>query len=80
MTDSATNTSIRVSPDENTGPYMVVPTSQLDQIRGLLAANGFRFWVSHNEISVDGKPPVNFVYFRRGTDAQQVQALLDTVA
>ncbi len=36
MCDSATHKPIRVSTDAMTGPYIMIPTDQLDRIRSLL--------------------------------------------
>ena len=80
MTDSTTNKPIRVSDGGTPWPNIVVPTSQLDRVRTLLESNRIRFWVDHQSISFDGKPPVSFVNLGRDTDADRVQALLDSVA
>lgn len=80
MMHSTTNQPMRVSTNETSGPYILVPADRLEQVRTLFDANRVGFWVSHNMISIDGKPPVAFVHLRRGTNVQQVQTLLDTVA
>jgi hypothetical protein len=80
MTDTATKTPIRVSIDGTAGPYIMVPTNQLDQVRNLLESNRVRFWVDHNAISIDGRVAVAVVNLGRDTDTRQVQTLLDTVA
>jgi hypothetical protein len=80
MTDAATKKPIRVSTDGTAGHYITVPADQLDQVRNLLEANRIRFWVDHRAISVDGRPAMTVVNLWRGTDARQVQTLLDTVA
>ena len=80
MTDPTTKKPICVEIDAKDRPYIETPTSRVDQIRTLLDANGVRFWVDHTAISIDGQPYTTLVYINRGTTAERVQTLLDTVA
>jgi hypothetical protein len=77
MIDSSTRKPIRVLMDEATGPYIWVSVKHLQQVSELLSRNGVSFWVDHHAVSVDGQPAVTVINVRRGTDPQQVQALLD---
>ena len=77
MIDSSTSKPIRVSADGTSGPYVMVPVDQLEQVRKLLQANGIPYWVDHNAISVDGRPAVAVVNLGKGTDPLRVQVLLD---
>ncbi len=77
MIDSSTSKPIRASTDGMSGPYIMVPVGQLDQVRKLLQANGIPHWVDHNAISVDGRPAVAVINLGKGTDPHRVQVLLD---
>ena len=79
VTDTATNQPLVVQ-DHETGPYMIVPMTQVESVRQLLEANGVRFWVAHQSTSVNGKPYMSWVNIARGTDVKRVQAIFDAVA
>jgi len=79
MTDAATKKPLRVSTDGTTGPYIMVPVSQLDQVRRLLDSRRIGFWLEEEAISLDGAPEVAVINLGRGADAAAVQALLDSV-
>lgn len=57
MIAAANKKQVRVSADETVGLSVTVPVTQLDLVRGRLAANHVRFWVDHHATSIDGKPP-----------------------
>jgi hypothetical protein len=80
MTDTTTNKRILVSGGGSTGPYLMVPLKQLEEVRRLLDEHRIGSWVDENAISLDGQPAVAFVNFGRGTAGQTVQAILDRVA
>jgi hypothetical protein len=77
MNDSATRKPIRVSIDGTAGPYIMVATDQVDQIRKILEDNHIQFWVDHNAVSVDGSPALAVINLGRRIDPRQVQAFLD---
>jgi hypothetical protein len=79
MIDSSTRKRIRVSTDGTSGPYVMVPVDQLDQVRKLLHANDIPHWVDHNAISVDGRPAIVVINLGRKADPCRIQALLDGV-
>jgi hypothetical protein len=78
MTDAATKKPIRVSTDGTAGPYIMVPVSQLDEIRRLLDGRGVSYWVEENAISLNGAPEVAVIDLGRGGDAATVQTILDS--
>lgn len=77
MIDAATKKPLRVSTDGTAGPYIMVPVSQLDEVRRVLGDRGVRYWVEENAISLNGAPEVAVVNLGRGGDAAAAQALLD---
>ena len=77
MIDVMTQEPIRVSTDGSAGPYIMVPVSQLDEMRRLLDSRAVRYWVEEDVISVDGSPEVGVVNLGRGADAGVVQSILD---
>ncbi len=79
MTDAATQKPLRVSTDGTAGPYIMLPVSQLDEVRRLLDSRRIRYWVEENAISLDGGPEMTVINLGRGGDAAAVQAILDSV-
>jgi hypothetical protein len=79
MTDAATKQRLRVSTDGTAGPYIMVPVSQLDEVRGILDTRNVGYWVEENAVSLNGAPEIAVVNLGRGGDAAAVQALLDSV-
>ena len=79
MTNAATKKPLRVSTDGKAGPYIMVPVSQLDEVRRLLDSRRIGYWVEENAVSLDGAPEVTVMNLGRGGDAAAVQALLDSV-
>jgi len=77
MTDPTTNKALRVSTEGTAGPYIMVPFSQLDEVRKLLEIRKIAYWVSDNAISINGAPEVIIVNLGRGGDAGLVQSILD---
>ncbi len=80
MNDSTTHARVAVSTDGDAGPYIMVPLDQLDAVAEMLKTGGIAFWVDADAISLNGKPAIAVINFGRGTDAQQVQGLLDAAA
>jgi len=58
----------------------MVPVQQIDEVRVLLNANNISYWVDEEAISLDGKPAVTVVNLGRGSDAANVQSILDSAA
>ena len=79
MTDTTTQKRLRVSADGTAGPYIMLPVSQLEEVKALLDRNGIRFWVEENAISWNGKPETTVINFGRGGNASAVQTILDSV-
>ena len=78
MTDAATNQRLRVSTDGTAGPYIMLPVSQLDDVRKLLDSRGISYWVGENAISLNGAPEIAVINLGRAGDALGVQTLLDS--
>lgn len=79
MIDSFTKGPLYVSTDGTAGPYIMVPVSQLGDVRGLLDAKGVRYSVDEDAISLDGEPEVSVINLGRGVDPEAVQTILDGV-
>jgi hypothetical protein len=79
MTDAATKKPLRVATDGTAGPYIMLPVSQLDEVRRLLDSRRIRYWVEENAISLNGAPEIAVINLGRGGDAVAVQAILDSV-
>jgi hypothetical protein len=79
MIDVTTKQPLRVSTDGTAGPYVLVPVTQLDAVCQALDSRGVRYWVEDEVISLNGAPETAAINLGRGTDAQSVQALLDSI-
>ena len=77
MTDATTEKRLSVSNYGTAGPYIVVPVSQLGDLRELLDGHGVRYSVQEEAISFDGEPETTVVDLGRGADGSAVQAILD---
>ncbi len=77
MIDAISQKPLRIDPDEY--PYLIVPYSQLDQVKALLEANKVSFDVDEEVLSMDNGPEVAFVNFPRRTDPAMIQRLLDSI-
>lgn len=79
MTDGTTQQRLSVSTDGTAGPYITVPVSQLEEVKGLLDARRIRYWVDENAISLNGEPEIAVINLGREADAAAVQEILDSV-
>lgn len=79
MNDAVTRHPLRVSTDGSTGPYIMVPVSQLEEIRRVLDNHRLGYWIDENAISFDGSPEIAIVNLGRSADALAVQKILDSV-
>lgn len=79
MTDATTQQPLRVSTDGTAGPYIMVPVSQLEEVKALLDRRHIHYWVGENAISLNGMPEIAVINLGRNADARAVQAVLDTV-
>ena len=79
MTDATSQQRLRVSTDGTAGPYIMVPVSQLEEVKGLFNARRIRYWVDENAISLNGEPEVTVINLGREADAAAVQEILDSV-
>ena len=77
MLDTSTAEPLSVSNDGDAGPYIVVPVSQIENVRSLLDERAVPYWVDPEAISLDGKPEVTVVNLGTGADPAAVQKLLD---
>jgi hypothetical protein len=79
MIDTTTTKPLRVSTDGTAGPYIMVPVSQLDEIRRLLDSAHVGYWVEDDVISFNEVPEVAVVNLGRDANAAAVQEILDSV-
>jgi hypothetical protein len=79
MNDATTQQPLRVSTDGTAGPYIMVPVSQLDEVKRLLNNRQIHFWVDENAISLNGIPEIAVINLGRVADARVVQGILDSV-
>ena len=79
MIDAMTEKPLYVSTDGTAGPYIMVPVTQLPDLRDLLDKHRFRYSVEEDAISLDGAPEIAVVDLGHGTDGAAVQAILDNV-
>ncbi len=79
MIDVVTTKPLFVSSDGTAGPYIMVPVSQLADLRDLVGKHRVRYFVEEDAISLDGAPEIAVVDLGHGADAAAVQAILDSV-
>ena len=77
MIDAMTRKRLQVSTDGGAGPYIMVPVSQLTDVRQVLENNGIRHAVEEDVISLDGVPEVAVIDLGRAANADAIQAILD---
>jgi hypothetical protein len=78
MIDAISRNPLYVSTDGTAGPYIMVPVSQLVDVRQLLDIHKIRYSVEEDAISLDGEPEIAVVNLGRGGDVSTVQAILDS--
>ena len=79
MIDAMTRKRLHVSTDGGARPYIMVPFSQLADVRQVLGHHGIRYAVEEDVISLDGAPEVAVIDLGRAANADAIQAILDTV-
>jgi hypothetical protein len=77
--DMTTKRPMHVSTDGTAGPYIMLPVSQLEEVRQLLDKNQIRYSIDKYAISLDGEPETTVINLGRGGNNAAVQALLDSV-
>ena len=77
MTDATTHQRLHVSTDGTAGPYIMVPLTQLEEVKALLDRNHIRYWVEENSISLNGGPYISVINLGREGNAVAVQTILD---
>ncbi len=79
MIDAMTRKPLSVSTDGTAGPYIMVPVSQLADLREHLDNHRIHYSVEEEAISLDGAPETAVVDLGHGADVSAVQAILDGV-
>ncbi|MCA9000246.1 MAG: hypothetical protein KDA80_24825 [Planctomycetaceae bacterium] len=77
MIDSTTKKPLHVSTDGDSGPYIMVPVEQVDEVGKLLDGHDIRYWVDEVAISLNGEPEITVINLGHHVDAKRVQAILD---
>lgn len=77
MIDVTTQKPIAVRYAEGVAGFVRVPVSQLGEIRRVLDAQGFRYWVSDGRLSINGGPERTRIQFSHSVDPKAVQSALD---
>ncbi len=79
MIHEMTRKRLHVSTDGGAGPYIMVPFSQLTDVRQVLDQHGIDYTVEEDVISLDGAPEIAVIDLGRAANADAIQAILDTV-
>jgi hypothetical protein len=77
MIDSFTKKPIRVSDDDDAGPYIIVRLDQLGLVEKLLDDAGYHHDVDEDAISINDHPYATIVHLGRHADVAAIQRLLD---
>lgn len=78
MIDASSAKPLCVSGGGGGGPYLMVPVSQLNEVRSLLDAHAIRYWVDPVAVSLDDQPEITAINFGRGADPEAIQEILDS--
>jgi len=79
MIASSTQQGLRVSTDGTAGSYIVLPQTQVDEVRRAFDERRIRYWVEENAISWNGGPYICVINLGREGDAEAAQAILDHI-
>src|SRR5947209_15558142 len=74
MIDAMTRKPLHVSTDGTAGPYIMLPVSQLDEVRQLLDDRGIRYWVEEDFISLNGAPETTVINLGHAANVEAIQA------
>ena len=77
MNHTTTTRPLQVSTDGTARPYIMVPVSQLTDLRELLDGHRIRYSVEEDVVSIDGAPEIAVVDLGHGADVRAVRAVLD---
>jgi predicted RNase H-like HicB family nuclease len=77
--DATTKRPLHVSTDGTAGPYIMLPVSQLTEVRQLLDSHGIRYWIEEDFISLNGAPEDAVIDLGHEANTGAVQAILDGV-
>lgn len=77
MIDTTTGERLVVEKGLESGPYIDLPWSQVDDVRQRLDRAGIAYWVDPWVISIEGHPETATIYFSRYVDAARIQVALD---
>jgi hypothetical protein len=79
MIDAMTRRPLYVSTDGTAGPYIMVPVSQLAELREVLDKNQIRYSVEEEAVSLNGAPEIAVVDLGRGASVAAIEAILKGV-
>jgi hypothetical protein len=79
MLDITTRKPLYVSTDGDAGPYIMVPVDLLERVKTILDADGIRYWVDEEAITLDDQPEIAVINLGHGSDPATIQRLLDSV-
>jgi hypothetical protein len=79
MIDTMTSKPLTIYIGEGGYSHLIVPETQLEQVKALFDANQVLCWVDEELLSVDGEPEVGFISFSLKADLALAQRLLDSI-
>ena len=79
MIDTMTRKPLSIHIGEGGYSHLIVPESQLEQVKALFDANHVIYWVDEELLSVDDEPEVAFISFSLKTDLTVAQRVLDSI-
>ena len=80
MIDVTTQKPFQVEQSSDFPAAVSLPVVQLEDVRKLLDAHGFRYWVSEGYFSFNGGPTTTRIVFSHSVRRDAIQAALDSVA
>lgn len=79
MTDATSQKPLTIFVGEGGYAHLIVPATQLEQVKALFDANNVLCWADEELLSVDDEPEVGFISFSRKADLGFAQRLLDSL-
>jgi hypothetical protein len=77
MTDTTTQKRVTVETDWISGPHIMVPVTQADDVKKLLDSENVPYSMDDFSVALDDEPAVIFFDLGRKANPSEVQALLD---
>lgn len=77
MVNTTLDERLTVSDEGTVGPYILLPSDQIERVEKVLSRAGIRHWSEDNVISMNGHTEIGAIHLGHSADVAAVQAVLD---